>query len=79
MTAEAAASEALLEMEGQESLTHSLCTENTGERPEGCQFTFQTQHEKSQVGLSLEFVSATVVGSAIFRMQGAEGCAFYII
>ena len=61
-------------MEGQELLTHSLCTENAGARPVGCQFTFETQHENSQDGLSLEFVSATVVGSAIFRMQGVEGC-----
>ena len=35
---------------------------------------FQTQHGNSQDDLSHEFASATVVGSAIFRMQGAEGC-----
>ena len=62
-------------MEGQESLTHSLCTENAGARPVGCQFMFQTEHESIHDGLSLEFVSATMVGSAVFRMQGAEGCA----
>ena len=61
-------------MEGPESLIHSLCIENAGERPVGYQFMFQTQHENSLDGLSLEFVLATVVGSAIFRMQGAEGC-----
>ena len=61
-------------MEGQESLIDSLCTENEKARPVGCQFTFQTQHENIQDGLSLEFISATVVGSAILRMQGAEGC-----
>ena len=60
-------------MEGQESLTHFFCTENAGARPVGCHFMFQTQHENSQDGLSLEFVSAIVVGSAIFRMQGEEG------
>ena len=61
--------------EGQESLTHSLCTENAGVIPVGCQFMFQTEHKNSQDGLSLEFVSATVVGSAILRTHGAEGCA----
>ena len=35
---------------------------------------FQTQHENSHDGFSLEFVSATMVGSAQFRMQEAEGC-----
>ena len=35
-----------------------------------------TAKKKSQDCLSLEFDSANVVGSAIFRMQGAEGCGF---
>ena len=61
-------------MEGQQSLTHSLCTENAGARPVGGQFMFQTQHENNQHGFFLEFVSATMAASAIFRMQGAEGC-----
>ena len=64
----------LCEMEGQELLTHSLCTGNAEARPVYCQLTFQTQYENSQDGLFLEVVSATMLGSAIFRMQRAEGC-----
>ena len=39
-----------------------------------CQFTFQTLHATSQDGSSLELSQPPRVGSAIFRMQGAEGC-----
>ena len=60
-----------------ELFTDSPCTENAGARPVSCQVTFQAQHANSQDGLSLELVSATVVGSAIFRMQGAEGWITY--
>ena len=41
-----------------ESLTQSLSTENKGAGAVCCKFMFQTLHEPSQDGSSLEFVAA---------------------
>ena len=54
-----------------ESLTHSLCTENAGARAVGCQFMFQTLNATSNDGLFLEFVSATAGRRC--RIQDARG------
>ena len=57
-----------------ESLTHSSSTEDTGAGAVCCQFTLRHCMQIVRMFNPWNFTQPPRVGSALFRMQGAEGC-----